>query len=221
MGVRAGAAHVRVTANVNNNGSEIATYFGVGLGGPAATLGAPLDRAMSRYAAGDDSAFGEVWAELSPRLVAFIGRMCGSEPLTQDLLQETFLRMHRARGAFAKGSPVMPWAYAIARNCFVSHARSKKFKCARESLSISEDDLPAALDASAEEATSARQGAEVVERALHGMSPINRQAFVLTRFEGMSMAAAAELEGTTEAAMKVRVFRAYEVLREALDEMER
>jgi RNA polymerase sigma-70 factor, ECF subfamily len=221
MGVRADAAHVRVTASVNNNGSKIAAYSGVGLGGPAAMLGAPLDRAMSRYAAGDDSAFGEVWAELSPRLVAFIGRLCGSEPLTQDILQETFLRMHRARGAFAKGSPVMPWAYAIARNCFVSHARSRKSRCARESLSISEDDLPAALDASAEETTSARQGAEAVERALHGMSPINRQAFVLTRFEGLSMAAAAEREGTTEAAMKVRVFRAYAVLREALGEMER
>jgi RNA polymerase sigma-70 factor, ECF subfamily len=210
---------------VNNDNSKPAVHraaerFG-GFAGSALAVPEPLDRAMSRYAEGDDSAFGEVWAQLTPRLEAFIGRLCGSPALTEDLVQETFLRMHRARREFAKDRAVLPWACAIARNCFTSQARTRKAKYAREWLDIGEHDLAAGPEASAEEATSARQGAEVIERALERMSPINRQAFVLTRVEGRSIAAAAQIAATSRAAMKLRVFRAYEALRAALTEMER
>jgi RNA polymerase sigma-70 factor, ECF subfamily len=185
---------------------------------PAATKveASALDRAMSRYAEGDDAAFGEVFRALAPRLLTFLRRLCGSPELAQDLLQETFLRMHRARGSFEPGGAVVPWAYAIARNCFVSQTRALKSRAARSSLDIADHDVPAGLDANAEENAAVRQSAELVERALAQMSVTNREAFVLIRFEGQSVAAAAQILGASEGAVKLRAFRAYEILRAAL-----
>jgi RNA polymerase sigma-70 factor, ECF subfamily len=175
-----------------------------------------LDRAMSRYADGDDEAFREVFAALAPRLHAFLRRLTGSEELAGDLAQETFLRMHRARGSFAKNGAVVPWAYAIARNCYVSHARSFKAKLARASIDIDEHVIATGLDANVEDAASAKQRAKIVERTLAAMSALNREAFVLVRFEGQSIADVAQILGASESAVKLRAFRAYELLREAL-----
>jgi RNA polymerase sigma-70 factor (ECF subfamily) len=179
-----------------------------------------VDLAMSRYADGEDGAFSDVFTGLAPRLQAFLRRLTGSEDLASDLTQETFMRMHRARGSFARGTSVVPWAYAIARNCFVSHARSAGVKAARGAVDIDDHAPAAGLDASAEEAASARQSAEIVERTLARMSDLNREAFVLLRFEGQSVAAAAQILGTSEGAVKLRAFRAYELLREALKRAE-
>jgi RNA polymerase sigma-70 factor (ECF subfamily) len=175
-----------------------------------------IDRAMSRYADGDDGAFAEVFRALSPRLQGFLRRLCGSDELAGDLVQETFLRMHRARGSFAKDGAVLPWAYAIARNCYVSHARSFKAKVSRTSVDIADHEVPTGLEASAEEAASAKQRARIVDRTLAAMSEANRAAFILIRFEGQSVADAAQILGASEGAVKLRAFRAYELLREAL-----
>ena len=175
---------------------------------------------MSRYAAGDDAAFSVVFNGLTPRLRAFLRRLGGSEDLASDLTQETFIRMHRARGSFVRGTSVVPWAYAIARNCFVSHVRSARVKASRRTVDIDEHSGALGLAASAEETTSAKQSAAVVERTLAAMSDLNREAFVLIRFEGQSVAAAAQILGTTEGAVKLRAFRAYELLREALKRSE-
>lgn len=175
-----------------------------------------LDCAMNRYADGEDTAFSEIFAALAPRLLSFLRRLCGSPDLAQDLLQETFLRIHRARGSFEPGSAVVPWAYAIARNCFVSQARSLKSRAARSALDIAEHEVVAGLDANAEENAKVRQSAELVERTLSQMSVTNREAFVLIRFEGQSVATAAQILGASPGAVKLRAFRAYEILRAAL-----
>lgn len=179
-----------------------------------------LDHAMSRYADGDDGAFGAIFNALAPRLLAFLRRLCGSPELARDLLQETFLRMHRARGSFVAGGAVVPWAYAIARNCFLSHARSLKSRAGRNSLDISDHEVAAGLESNAEEAAAVRQSAELVGRTLAKMSVTNREAFILIRFEGQSVAEAAQILGASEGAVKLRAFRAYEVLRAALKSAE-
>ena len=180
----------------------------------------PVDRAMHRYADGEDAAFAEVFAALAPRLRQFLCRLGGNPDIAEDLTQETFLRMHHARGSFARGKQVTPWAYAIARNCFISHARSGKAKLARASITSEHVELPGGGSNSVEEESMARQSAEVVQRALAGMTPARREAFVLLRYEGLSVAAAAEVVGISEGALKIRAFHAYEILRAALAGMD-
>lgn len=181
---------------------------------------AAVDLAMHRYADGDDPAFAEVFRALAPRLEMFLRRLGCSPDMADDLTQETFLRMHHARGSFARGKQVAPWAYAIARNCFISHARSSKAKLARASIDADQVELSAGGGNSAEQESIARQSAEVVSRALAAMTPARREAFVLLRYEGMSVAEAAGVVGISEGALKIRAFHAYEILRGALAGME-
>jgi RNA polymerase sigma-70 factor (ECF subfamily) len=73
------------------------------------------DAAMERYAIGDDDAFAEVYAELAPRLFPFLRRYTSSAARAEDLLEQTFLEIHRGRSSFAPGAEVTPWAFEIAR----------------------------------------------------------------------------------------------------------
>jgi RNA polymerase sigma-70 factor (ECF subfamily) len=180
-----------------------------------------VDLAMHRYADGDDAAFEQVFVALAPRLRLFLQRMGCRPDAAEDLTQETFLRIHHARGSFARGKQVAPWAYAIARNCFISHARSSRAKLARASIGIDHIELVAGASTNVEEESMARQTAEVVSRALATMTAARREAFILLRYEGMSVAAAAQIVGISEGALKIRAFHAYEVLRGALAEMEK
>jgi RNA polymerase sigma-70 factor, ECF subfamily len=177
----------------------------------------PLDRAMNRYADGDDGAFADLFAGLGSRLRAFLRRLSGSADVADDLLQETFLRMHAARGGFARGRPVLPWAYAIARNCYISQARSARVRLER--AATGEAVLEAAAGAGTQEQDGiARQMAQAVERALAGMTAARREAFVMLRYEGLSVATAAQIAGVSEGALKIRAFHAYEIIRAALAE---
>jgi RNA polymerase sigma-70 factor (ECF subfamily) len=180
----------------------------------------PLDRAMDRYAEGDDAAFAEIFTGLAPRVLAFLRRLSGSPDLAEDLTQETFLKLHQARGSFVRGRSVVPWTYAIARNCFMSHARSPKARMSRASVEVTKIEEKTGLGSSAEDAAIARQSAKVVERALAEMTPARREAFILLRYEGLSVAAAAQVLGVSEGALKLRAFHAYESIRFALKAME-
>jgi RNA polymerase sigma-70 factor (ECF subfamily) len=75
----------------------------------------------------------------------------------------------------------------------------------------------ASPDTRGDEVVAARETLEVVRVTLDRMSLAQREAFVLLRFEGLSVRDAAQVLGVTESAVKVRAFRAYEMLRAALD----
>lgn len=179
------------------------------------------DEAMARYADGHDASFDAIFTIVAPRLLRFLRRLCGKEELARDLLQETLLKMHQARGAFRPGAAVLPWSYTIARNAFLDSARSRKR--APVSLSAPEEGGPPepAVGADAESSVLARETARAVERALSAMTDARREAFVLLRFEGLSVADAAEILSTSENAVKLRAFQAYEAIRAELDRLEK
>jgi RNA polymerase sigma-70 factor (ECF subfamily) len=88
--------------------------------------GAVASGAMDRYACGDDAAFGDLYEALAPCLLGFLVRLTGDTSAAEDLLQQTFLQMHDARGRFARGADVTPWAMAIARRLFIDSTRRSR-----------------------------------------------------------------------------------------------
>jgi len=178
------------------------------------------DAAMGRYAAGDAAAFQELYSLLAGRMLRFLRRLSGSQSLADDLLQETLLKMHQARGHFTPGMPVLPWAYAIARNCYLDAARAAKRRPLVLDSEEPRDLGRARVDADAEQQLVARQAAEAVERALAQMTVLRREAFVLLRYEGLSVAVAAQVLGASETAIKLRAFQAYELIRAELASLE-
>ncbi len=180
---------------------------------------AALNGAMDRYASGDSRAFVVLHQALYPRLLAYLTRMSGSAVNAGDLVQETLLRMHRARATFAPGGAVVPWAYAIARNVALDHVRAARL---RETERLPSDPGPELVDrggGDAESAAIAAQAARVVEGVLAALPATQRDAFILLRYEGLSVNDAAAVLGATPTAVKLRAFRAYEALRAALDDV--
>jgi RNA polymerase sigma-70 factor (ECF subfamily) len=177
-----------------------------------------LNRAMESYASGNDAAFTAIYRGLAPRLHGYLLRLCGSPAVADDLLQDTFLRIHRARSTFAPGAAIVPWAYAISRNAHVDHARSSKQKSTERLPSDPGQEPAVVVQGDAESSAIATRAARVVEDVLQKLPALQRDAFVLIRYEGMSVQDAAAILGATPTAVKLRAFRAYEALREALAE---
>jgi RNA polymerase sigma-70 factor (ECF subfamily) len=178
-----------------------------------------LTAVMDRYAKGEDNAFDELYRLAAPRVRGFLVRLSGDVALADDLTQETFLRVHRARGAFAAGAAAVPWILAIARNALRDNARRAQARPSLRSSTPMEDEGPvneAAPDERGDEVLVAREMLQIVQRTLGDMPTLHREAFVLIRFEGLSVSEAAAILGATEGAVKVRAFRAYEALRGAL-----
>ena len=175
----------------------------------------PLDRAMERYAGGDDGSFAEVYDGLSPRLYGFLLRHTRDRARAEDIVQQTMLQIHRNRGRFLPGAEVMPWAFAIARRLVIdTHRRGH-----REVLAPNDDevgDLLVSLDAGADEVAIARETAAHLGAELERLPENQRVAFELIKQDGLSVAEAAQVLGTTVAAVKLRAHRAYEALRASL-----
>jgi RNA polymerase sigma-70 factor, ECF subfamily len=180
-----------------------------------------LEEAMTRYAAGDDGAFGEVYDRAAPPLHAFLVKLSRDSSLAEDLTHETFLRIHRARGLYRPGADVLPWAYAIARRLFLDSLRSRR----RESLSLddhadgqerkSDPGIPS-NEPGADEQLSASRLEREIERVLGTIPESQATAFRLLKQEGLSVQEAAAVLGATETSVKLRAHRAYEALRKAL-----
>jgi len=177
-----------------------------------------LDAAMDRYASGDDGAFQDLYRCGAPRLRGFLLRLSGDAALADDLAQEAFLRIHRSRGSFEPGAAALPWVFAIARNVFLDHARSPHVR--RTSAPAQPNHEPAEREAppdtQGDEMAIANETLEVVRKTLAALPVLQREAFILLRFEGLSVHEAAQVLGATEGAVKIRAFRAYEALRAAL-----
>ena len=81
---------------------------------------------MTRYCDGDADAFRELYSRIAPRLVAYLIRMCGERATAEDLVQQTFLKVHRARSAYVRGADPVPWMFAIAHRTFLDEVRRRK-----------------------------------------------------------------------------------------------
>ncbi|MDP9149469.1 MAG: RNA polymerase sigma factor, partial [Myxococcota bacterium] len=157
-----------------------------------------LDDVMDRCARGDDAAFDELYRGAAPRVRGFLLRLCGDHALADDLTQEVFLRIHRARGSFATGAAALPWMLAIARNGFRDHVRRAQLRPAtRVRGDNAGTDPEAAPETRGDEALFGREMLDVVRDVLLTLPVTQREAFVLIRFEGLSVSEAAQILGAT------------------------
>jgi RNA polymerase sigma-70 factor (ECF subfamily) len=169
---------------------------------------------MDRYARGDPAAFADVYDTVAPSVHAYLVRQTRDRGRAEDLLQQTLLQMHRSRGSYIPGLPVMPWAFAIARRLFIDELRHRKVDALSSARGIEAGDRVTPTGPEAE--ALGREMAELVEAELDRIPEAQRTAFELLRVEGLSQDEAAQRLGTTVSAVKLRAFRAYAALRAAL-----
>ncbi|HSF02777.1 MAG TPA: sigma-70 family RNA polymerase sigma factor, partial [Solirubrobacterales bacterium] len=176
--------------------------------------------AMERYARGEDQAFSQLYDSLAPRLHRYLLRASRDATRADDLLQQTMLRIHRARGRFIAGAEVLPWAFAIARRLFIDSMRRRKGEHRTISLETGGYEASpvevAADQRPADELVDSQRLGSAIEAQLERLPESQRVAFELIQKDGLSIREAAEVLGTTPNAVKLRAHRAYVALRSAL-----
>jgi RNA polymerase sigma-70 factor (ECF subfamily) len=171
-----------------------------------------LEAAMARVAQGDERAFASVYEGLAGRLRRLFQRLTRDASLAEDLVQETLLRVHRARATYVLGAPVVPWAYAIGRRLLIDHVR----RATRERTGILRTEPLVSRAETPEELVEAQELLELAHAALADLPPRQARMFRMVRAEEQSLAEAAERMGITSTAVKVGVCRAGRFLRGAI-----
>ena len=167
---------------------------------------------MARYVAGESDAFRELFERYGPRLAGLFRRQIPRDADVQDLVQQTFLQLHRARNDFRAGSPLRPWLYTIALNLKRRYFRDYARKPAA-SLEVD----PAAEKIEASAGLVRGEQAARVHAALAELAPAQREVIELHWFEGLPFAEVAHTVGASLSAVKVRAHRGYKKLREHLE----
>jgi RNA polymerase sigma-70 factor (ECF subfamily) len=160
---------------------------------------------------GDEAAYRDALQRMAARLRAYLRRRLQAWPDdVEDLVQETLLALHLQRGTWEPALPVSAWMIAIARHKLVDQWRRRGRREAElTSLDeLEEHEAPATLD---HEEHVARRDLGVL---LGAIPAAQREAIVLTKIEGLSVAEASVRTGASVAAVKVQVHRGLKKLAE-------
>lgn len=166
---------------------------------------------------GDRAAFEALYRRYRDRLYAFLVRHIGDSATAQDLFQETFLRVLRARARYQPRAPFATWLFTIARNLYLDSVK-------RAGIPRTSSELEAALHAAPDprpdplQALEEREADALLRRAVASLAEEDRAILVLSRFEGFRYRQIAEILGISEDAVKVRAHRALQALRQILRE---
>ena len=170
------------------------------------------DAAMARYAAGDDAAFVELYDGLAPLLIAYLRRRVLDRTWVEDLLQETFLRMHQHRARYRRDAPVLPWAITIAARLLANRVRGVR---RANVVFVDGDNIGEGVTeiASPEQLAMVMELAEQIEKEIGRLPDVDREAFELVKRKELPLKDAAPRLGMTILALKMRLFRVYNRLR--------
>lgn len=188
----------------------------------------PDVRLMIRVREDDMGAFEELLRKYQPKLIRLLRTVGPRADMAEDLAQETFMRVFRARLKYEPGAKFSTWLFTIAMNVARNASRS-----AGRRQEVNEVDAPATKDGShamgviaakAMEASGlmparlveGTERAEIVQQAIQVLGERQRTALMLSRYENMSYAEIAETMDLTTKAVKSLLSRARVNLREIL-----
>jgi RNA polymerase sigma-70 factor (ECF subfamily) len=170
--------------------------------------------------AGDDASFDFLLRKYRLPLVNFLYRMVRDSATAEDLAQEVFLRVYRARKQYSPSAKFTTWMFRIATNLALNSARDNRYRKLETSIdtpqSNQEDAAPRELPAPEmriDEHLLDRDRNEFIRRAIGALPEKQRVAVLLHKYEEMDYAEIARILECSESALKSLLFRAYETLR--------
>jgi len=167
---------------------------------------------MTAYADGDLRAFDALFARMAPRVHAFFLRGLGDRSVANDLLQTTFLKLHRSRALYIRGAPFRPWLFSLAARVRIDELRRRMRVPAMVGHEALDDMVAPFVTFEPGDDEQARLVREALSKLPHGQ----RIVIELHRFEGMTFGEIGKVLGVAETAARVRAFRGYETLRKTL-----
>ena len=170
---------------------------------------------MAAYVGGDGGAFDEIFRRYAPKLHRAMRRQLRNPDDADELVQQTFLHLHRARRDFRPGSRLRPWIYTIAFNLRREFFR-KRARRPETLVDFRERDTRS-TGLTAEDGMVRAQAAEAMRKALEALTEDQREVVVLHWFEELPFAEIAQIVGTSVGTAKVRAHRGYAKLRQVLE----
>lgn len=167
-----------------------------------------LNRWMERYQQADPEAPVALVRLLSPALLRFFRAQVASRQQAEDLLQETWLRIHRVRHTYRPTEPVLPWIYAIARRVRIdAYRRSRRISMHETAMDVLPEKLfPGEL----------RQPLLEFETLVATLPEAQREVVTMLKVSELSLEEVARATSSTVGAVKQKAHRAYEQLRRTL-----
>lgn len=169
---------------------------------------------MAAFRGGDERAFRSLYERYARAMIAFCQRFVRESARAEELAQDVFVKLYRARDRYEPRAPFRPFLYRIATNhCLNELRRGEHGRDAGDP--VDPDALPSA---GADPGRQAEQAAleRAVEGALAALPEKQRLAFVLCRFQGLTYEEIAEALGTSTSAVKALIHRATVAAAEAL-----
>ncbi|HWQ03197.1 MAG TPA: RNA polymerase sigma factor [Candidatus Nitrosotenuis sp.] len=171
--------------------------------------------------AGDETSFELLLARYRAPLVNFLFRMLRDPAAAEDLAQEVFLRVYRARKKYEPSAKFTTWLFRIATNLALNAIRDRRAR--QQEISMDEHAESAGSDAprfdvpdrapSAVERLMERDRARAVLRAIGALPEKQRVAVLLHKYHDLDYDEIARILECSESALKSLLFRAYEALR--------
>jgi RNA polymerase sigma-70 factor (ECF subfamily) len=160
---------------------------------------------MEGYQQAEAGAASVLVERLSPQVFHYFLGQVRDRSQAEDLLQDFWLRVHKARRTYRAGEPVLPWIFAIARRTQIDDFR-RRSRIAR--YEFQSDNLP---ETSVEKA--AGDSPHQIEDMLKSLPAAQRETLLLLKVSGLSLEEVARATGTSVGAVKQKAHRAYEALR--------
>jgi RNA polymerase sigma-70 factor (ECF subfamily) len=178
---------------------------------------------MAAYQAGNEPAFRELFDRYAGSVYGFLVRRLGDKALAEDLYQEAFLRLHRARGSYDSSRPFRAWLFSIVHNLLNDALRSRS---RIDNVEVTGDgrERPTRHGRAAEgietstpeNLVATRQSSRALADALSALPADEATVLILARLEGLSYDDIGSVIGRSSAATKQLAYRALKRLRSEL-----
>jgi RNA polymerase sigma-70 factor (ECF subfamily) len=167
-----------------------------------------VEALMAGYQQSDQQAAAALVNQLSPPMFQFFFAQCRNRAEAEDLLQDFWLRIHKARATFRPGEPLMPWLYAIARRVKVDQYRKNRSAKEHE---VATERLPEYASQNRTEPADPK-----IADLLKSLPESQREVLLLLKVSGLSLEEVARATGVSIGSVKQKAHRAYESLRKRL-----
>ena len=176
---------------------------------------------MVRVQAGEEEAFNVLVGRYRQPVIHFVYRLVHEPALAEELAQEVFLRVYRARGSYRPRAKFTTWLFRIATNVALNALRDGRMRRARETSLESGrhgSETPGLREmvdpgGNAEQRMIELERREKIRQAVEALPEKQRLAVLLHKYQELDYAEIADILDCSESALKSLLFRAYETLR--------
>ena len=164
----------------------------------------------ARLGRGDIAGLTGLMGRHQDRLFRYLRRLLGDPSVTEDVFQQTWLRVTERISRYDARRPFAPWLFAVARNLALDQLRLRQPAALEE---VEEPAAPSDPTTDPLERTMARQEGDRLAQAVGRLAPLDREVLALRFEEDLELPRLAEVLGVPVSTAKARLYRALDRLR--------